>query len=114
MVVASVGNDHEFVIVQPVDNQVVDDAAVFGADHRVLCSAVLYFRELGNKCVVKKIFGLASNSDLCHMADIKQTTAISNAVVFVYVRPIANRHVPATKLGETGPQFFMLRFELSI
>ena len=96
--------DHEIPLgAEAVDDDVVDDAAIVSQQERVLRAADRQRREFAPKGVVKQLARARSRDEkFGHVRDVEDAGGFAHGAVLGEVRRIANRHLPATKIGEGG------------
>ena len=97
LVVGGVGDRQVAVVGQPVGEQVVEDAAVLAAEHRVLGAADLELRETS---LESSRWRSASASrpgglDLAHVRDVEDAAARAHREVLRAHALVLNRHLPA-------------------
>ena len=81
--VRGVGNDQVPALGEAVDHQIVDDAAVWCADHRVAGTAHTDAGGRSYECVVHEGRGVgAADFDLAHVGEVEETRCGPDGVVF--------------------------------
>ena len=103
--VRGVGDDHEPVLGQAVDDEVVEDPAVRGADHRVVGTPDRERGRVadegageGGACV------LALDDQLAHVGQIEQPGRRSDRPVLLDDPRVLDRHQPARELDDLRAQ----------
>ena len=83
---------------QPIDEDIVLDAALLVADHRVLRLHGSQRSEIVRRHALKERFGACAGDDNPpHMADIEETGCTPHRGVFFGDTAVFHRHFPATK-----------------
>ena len=101
--VAGVGDDQEPLLGEPVDDQVVEDAAALVAQHRVPRPADSDPRWSPDERVVEGGAGLgAGQLDLAHVAEVEQSGGRTDGGVLGELGGVADRHRPAGEVGEAA------------
>ena len=98
--VGRVGDDEEALGRLPVDDQVVEDAAVGRAQHRVPGAADGERRRpAADRVVERRARARPGHRDLAHVAQVEQRGAGPDRVVLGGLAAVAQRHEPAGELG---------------
>lgn len=99
--VAGVGHHKVLVFTPPVGNEVVDDAAVFLADQRVLGLAHGNRGQLAGQGVVQEGCGVrAGYPHFAHVGEVEQSGGVADSVVFGQLGVVLQGHLPAAEVGE--------------
>ncbi len=90
----------EIMIVRDfVDQDVVDESAVFIQQRRVLGLPVLQLRSVVHGDVLHQIQRLRpAHFDLAHVADVEQADALAHGAMLVDDAGVFDRHVPAAEI----------------
>ena len=103
--VRGVGHDQISLGRQPVDDQVVQHAAVGVADHRVARPADRERRQVPDERVVERGAGLRpGEEDLPHVGQVEQSRARTDGLVLGGLTAVAQRHQVAGELGDGGAE----------
>ena len=87
---------------EPVDDEVVDDAAVRRADHRVVGPPDGEGRRVADQCRGQGCACLgALDVQLAHVRQIEQAGPAPNSTMLLEDRAVLDRHEPATELDQT-------------
>ena len=82
--VARVGHDHEPVLGQPIDDEVVDDPAVGGTDHRVVRPPDGERRRVRDDAAGEGLAGRrALHDQLAHVREVEQADPLADGPVLV-------------------------------
>ena len=110
--VGGVGHQEDLVVVDVVGDQVVDDAAGFGAAQRVLRLARPDAAQVVGERGVDELRGTRpADQRLAEVADVEQADGVAGRVVLADGAGIGHRHQPAAELGETGAQLAVAIFQ---
>ena len=96
LVVRGVADDQEAASSDAIDDQVVDDAAVRVAEHRVLRLARLERRRVGDQSAQRGRAGIRRrDQELAHVREVEQAGAPRDGAVLVDDRRVLDRHLAA-------------------
>lgn len=110
--VGGVGDDHVLGLFEPIDDQVVQDAAVLAADHGVARPARLHGADVADQREVQQLGRLrAGDGDLTHVRQVEETGAGAHRDVLLALGAVAQRHVPAGEVGHRRAQRAMRGIE---
>ncbi len=99
--VRRVGHDHEALVGDPIDDQVVDDPAVIGADHAVLRAAHGEPGRVTDQRGGEAGAGAgAADPHLAHVRQIEQSGTFADGPVLVEDALVLDRHLPAGKVDQ--------------
>ena len=99
--VARVGDDQEALLAEPVDDEVVDDPAVGGADHRVLGATDGQGGRIRDQRRGEGQAGLrAVDVELAHVRQVEQADSLADRPMLVDDRAVLDRHQPATEFDQ--------------
>ncbi len=113
--VGGVGDDHVLLLGQPVDDQVVEDAAVGLADHGVAGAAGLDPADVADQCVIEEGGGpRPRDGDLPHVGEVEQPGLRAHGVVLVTLGAVAQGHVPAGEVGHRRAERTMQGIERGV
>ena len=108
MRVRRVGDHHEAILGEPVDDQVVEDAAVGRADHRVLGAADGQRRWVRHEGKSQCLTGVRPlHEQLAHVREVEQPGSLSDRSMLVEDRAVLHRHPPAGEVDHPGAQRLM-------
>ncbi|MEJ7718354.1 MAG: hypothetical protein WKF31_10475 [Thermoleophilaceae bacterium] len=103
LVAAGVGHGQE-AILEPVGEEVVDDAAVLAAEHRVLGARGRDLRDVVGQRVLEEALGVGpARLDLTHVRDVEDPRASAHGQVLDADALVLHRHLPPREGHETGP-----------
>jgi hypothetical protein len=99
--VGGVRDHEELAGGHPVDDQVVDDPAVRGADHGVTGPAGRQRGRLPDQGVVQRVGGVrAGDRDLAHVRQVEQAGRRAYRVVLCRLAAVPQRHQPPGEAGQ--------------
>ncbi len=99
--VGGVGDDKELAVGKPVDDQVVEDSAVRGADHRVPGAAGCQRGGLADQRVVQGRRGAGpGDHDLAHVREVEEPGRRAHRVVLRRLAAVTQRHQPPGEPGQ--------------
>ena len=105
MSIRGIGDDEEPLLGEPVDDEVVDDPAVLGADHRVVGPANGEGRWIADERRGKARAGLgALDEQLTHVREIEQAGSFANRPVLIEDAAVLDRHEPAAEFDQPRPE----------
>ena len=103
--VARVGHDHEPVVGEAIDDEVVEDPAVGGHDHRVLGPADRQARWGADQRRVERGRGLlALDPQLAHVRQVEQPGPLADGAVLLEDGRVLDRHPPAGEVDHPGAE----------
>jgi len=86
---------------QPIDEDIVLDAALLVADHRVLRLHGSQRSEIVRRHALKERFGACAGDDNPpHMADIEETGLASNGVILIHNAGVVDGHFPPREVDQ--------------
>ena len=95
----------EIVVGDLVDQDVIDEAAVFVEQTGVVRLAVFEFGGVVGGDEIDQFGGLGTlDLDLTHVADVKQSDGIADGVVLINDAGILHRHIPAAEIDHFGAE----------
>ena len=104
LVVGGVGDRQVAVVVQPVGEQVVQDATVLAAEHRVLGRARLQSRDVVGEEPLEQVSGVrAGGLDLAHVGDVEHPAGRADGDVLLPHSLVGDRHLPSGERDELRP-----------
>ena len=107
--VARVGDDEEAGLGQAVDDEIIDDAAVRRADHRILGATDIQARGIRDEGGRQGLAGvLAHDVQLAHVRQVEQPDPLADGPVLLDDRAVLNRHEPAAELDQPGAELAVL------
>ena len=113
--VRRVGDDEELRLAQAVGDEVVEDAAVFGDDHRVLRLAHRERGEVRDKRVGEELRGaVAVDPDFAHVGEVKEAGGFADGAVLLELAAVLERHVPRAKRGKGRAELLVLGVERGV
>ncbi len=102
--VAGVGHDQEPLLGQAVDDQVIEDPAVRGADHRVVGPADREAGRLRDDGRGQRLGRLGPlDEQLAHVGQIEQAGPLADGPVLLEDAGVLERHLPAAERGQLRP-----------
>ena len=108
--VAGVGDDEEPLVGQAVDDEVVDDAAVRGADHRVVGSTDREGWRIRDERGGERRTGVRPvDEQFAHVREVEQAAALADRPVLLEDARVLDRHEPAAELDEPRAEVFVAR-----
>ena len=106
--VGRVRHHQELLVGQPVHDEVVQDAAVGRADHRVPGAAGRHRGQVTDQRVVQGgRRARAADADLAHVRQVEQASRGPHGPVFRGLAAVPQRHQPPGELGHRGAQAVM-------
>ncbi len=94
---------------QPIDEDIVLDAALLVADHRVLRLHGPQRSEIVRRHALKERFRAGAGDDNPpHMADIEETDLASNGVILIHNAGVVDGHFPTREVDQLRPGGAML------
>ena len=103
--VAGVGDDHEPVLGEAIDDQVVDDAAVGRTDHRVVGAPDGERRRVRDQRAGKRrCRPRALDEQLAHVREVEQADPLADRAMLLEDRRVLDRHPPAGELDHPGAE----------
>src|SRR4029453_12627509 len=113
--VSGVRNHQEFVGATTVGDEVVDDAAVFLADQRVLALALGHGGNFAYQRIVQDRRRVRSGDpDFAHVGEVEQAGGLADGVVLGQLGGVLKGHLPAAEIREGRAQFLVLFVESSV
>ena len=86
-----------------VDDEIIDDPAVLGHDHRVTGPAEHHLGDAPHQRVIERLSGTGpGHLDLTHVGQIEDAGAAAHRMMLGEVGGVAQRHLPAAEIGEGG------------
>ena len=86
---------------EPVDDEIVDDAAVGRADHRVVGPALLQRRRIRDEGEGEGVAGVrALDEQLAHVRQVEEAGPLADGAVLLEDAGVLERHQPAAELDE--------------
>ena len=105
VLIGGVDAEEEAVVGEPVNEQVVDEAAALVEQTRVLRLAVLEARGAVRSGLLDEVERLgADDFELPHVADVEQTNALADGFMLGDEAGVLDRHVPAAEVDHTRPE----------
>jgi hypothetical protein len=106
---AGVDHQAEPVLVHEIDDEVVDDAAglVQHAGIQRLAGDLQLVDVVGHQPAQEGADVGATDVDRQHVRDVEQAAARTHRVVFLDLRAVVDRHVPAAEVDHLGAEFAM-------
>ncbi len=102
-------DDEIVVLAHVVNDQVVDDAAVFVQQEIIAAGAVGLVEDRTRQDAVQRLArSRAENPEFAHVADVEQRNEMAGVLVFRQDAGfVLNRHVPARERDHPRAQFYM-------
>ena len=102
-------HQHEFVTTETVNDEVINNAAVFLHNHGVLGTAQRQRLDCRDQGVCKKRRRiLTSDADNTHQRQVENTNGLTHCVVLCNFRRIAERHFVATNIAHFCAKAYVL------
>ena len=93
---------------QPIDDQVIDHAALFVQHQRVLPLPDGEFRDIVGEEVVEECPGVrAADEKFAHVGDIENPGGFADSFVFLDDAGVLHGHIPAAEIDEPRAQFLV-------
>ena len=103
--VAGVGHDHESLLAEPVDDEVVEDAALGEEDHRVVGSSHLEPPRVRGQGVAERGDRLrALDKELAHVGEVEDAGPRAHGSMLLQDARVLERHEPAAELHDPRTQ----------
>ena len=103
--VARVGDDEEALLGEPVDDQVVEDPAVRGADHRILGPADGQPGRLRDDGSGERLAGVGPlDEQLAHVRQVEEPGAFTDGPMLLDDPAVLEGHLPAAEGGHLGAE----------
>src|SRR2546421_10518524 len=104
LVVGGVGDRQELAVGEPVGEQVVEDAAVFAAQDRVLGAALGDPAHVGREHPLEELERLrTAGLDLTHVRDVEDPDVAPHREVLLSDAGVLDRHLPPRERDQLGP-----------